>query len=195
MSLEDQTKLFFSILHEGMEHERAAIHGYLNFGRRMRVIRDTGVWKALGYAHSYREAVEKEARRSYSYVSKAIRVEELYGALIDKQLMPDMNVDHTKLIETLPLFKKKSDKVEDPSVWLHRAMACSSRDFKNHIREAKGKISTDNCSHPREVQEHWVRCRLCGRWHPDKIPGSPVGDANSLPGPLKREEDVAHEHV
>ncbi len=164
---QEQQVLFFNLLREGMQFERSAIRNYLEFGSRMKLLRDTGLWQSLDYAHSFREVVEREAKRSYSHVCKAIRVHEVFGSLIESTLGPDQDVDHTKLIEALPIFRKGSS--EDPSTWLHRAMACNSRDYKNYLREAKGKVPTDTCDHPAEFQDFWKRCRQCGHWHPVKV--------------------------
>ena len=173
---QEQQVLFFNLLREGMQFERSAIRNYLEFGRRMKVIRDTGLWKSFEYAHSCREVFEKETRRSYSYICKAIRVQEVFGSLIENTLGPNQDVDHSKLIDALPVFRQGS--MEDPETWLHRAIACNSRDYKNHLREAKGKQPTDTCDHPAEFQDLWKRCRQCGHWHPVKV-AKREGDTNA----------------
>ena len=130
-------RIFYSLLREGMRFERSAIRNYLGFGRRMKVLRDTGLWQSFDYAHFFREVVRSEAKRSFSHVCKAIRVHEVFGSLIENTLGPDQNVDHYEVDRLIAVFSVRV--VRRILTWLHRAMACNSRDYKNYLREAKGK--------------------------------------------------------
>ncbi len=74
-----------------------------------------------------------------------------------------LDVSIRKLVMIAPLCKNEAD-AEIITEWVDKAINLPTQALEDEIREAKGRLPRDRCSHPEDKQEMWLRCSMCGKW-------------------------------
>lgn len=96
----------------------------------------------------------REMGKSYSTVRYYIRVHEQFKGL----LLTGVSFKHLTIILPLVEHKDEQEKVE----WIGKARALPEQALKNEVREALGKVASDNCDHA--DTEAWRRCKKCNKF-------------------------------
>jgi hypothetical protein len=61
-------------------------------------------------------------------------------------------------------FENEDERDVEVTAWAHKAASLSIEDLRNEVREARGMVTTDECTHPPEQSQLWSRCGCCGKW-------------------------------
>lgn len=139
-----------------------AKRGFLEAGRHLLIIKQKRLYQAEGnHIMSFAHWVENELGYGKSLAYQLIEVYEKWGDLLGR---PEyVGVDYTNAVLLLPLVSDKTTLSEKEEL-LRMAEHQTSRGLKDNIKNLKGGIATDECSHPEESQESWNKCKTCGKF-------------------------------
>lgn len=139
-----------------------AKRGFLEAGKHLMIIKQKRLYLADGnHAISFVYWVENELGYSKSLAYQLIDVYDKWGDLLER---PEFaQIDYTRACLLLPLVTDKTTLSEKEDL-LHMAAHQSSRGLKDNIKNLKGEIGTDECTHPEADQESWNKCKACGKF-------------------------------
>lgn len=139
-----------------------AKRGFLEAGRHLMIIKQKRLYQAEGnHIISFAHWVENELGYGKSLAYQLIEVYSKWGDLLNR---PEFaRVDYTNAVLLLPLVSDKTTLSERENL-LHMAANQTSRGLKDNIKNLKGEIGTDECSHPEESQEAWQKCKVCNHF-------------------------------
>ncbi len=129
-----------------------ATHFFLEIGRDLAWMREGRRYRLYG----------EHIRRWSDYLleiglkkSTANNLIQIYQKYRTVKLPP--GVSYRRLVIALPFIKTPKDAEE----WVRLA---ATPGFGDAIREARGRCPTDQCEHPQDQAEFFVRCGRCGKW-------------------------------
>lgn len=122
--------------------------------KQLTQLKETKAYRALGVS-SWSEFINSYTNYRVSYVEMLIKIGKKFGSVMKQATaLPPIG----RLRDALPYVHSESD----AESWYHKALTLPYQGWLNELREAKGKIPQDKCSH--EFTEVWLRCKTCGKW-------------------------------
>lgn len=151
-------ELVHKLVQEMKQADINILRGILIKGRNLDRIEKEELWQYYGeHLRNFDPDFLNELRYSTATAYNYIRIWRKFGEyLLSKELL---QIDPTRLIKLLPVAKEGN--IEE---WITRAQEDPKQQFEDAIREAKGKIPSDECDCPDNEQLLYTRCRICGRW-------------------------------
>lgn len=133
------------------------VKNFLVIGEHLSILKEK---KLYGYYASHIKHWKdycKEIGISVSNSDSLISVFRWFGGLIRTQKVKVLGLDHTRLIQALPLVKTP----EDAQHWLHQAIELTSEGYRDALVKAKGGTPQDECDHPPEMVMTLNYCKKC----------------------------------
>ena len=139
-----------------------AKRGFLEAGKHLMIIKQKRLYQAEGnHVVSFTYWVENELGCGKSLAYQLIEVYDKWGDLLGRPEFASVNYSSAVLL--LPLVSDKTTLAEKEEL-LHMAANQTSRGMKDNIKNLKGELGTDECSHPPEEQESWNKCKKCQKF-------------------------------
>lgn len=146
----------YNLVSEITKAKRAIGLSFLLIGKNLYTIKEKNLFKYYGeHIESFNDFLKEiniKRASGYNYIA----VYKTFGYLIERK---NLDVDYTRLVKLLPIVKE-----ENKEEWLYKAQDLPVEAFSNEIREARGKVSVDECEHPIDERVYYYRCGVCNKW-------------------------------
>jgi len=156
----EKGELVFKLIQEMKQADISILQGILIKGKNLVRIQEEELWKYYGehfnnFDPDFLDELKYSVPASYNYM----RIWRTFGKYLTSKKIFD--IETTRLIKLLPIVKD-----ETMEEWITKAKEDPKPQFKDAIREAQGKVPTDDCDHPDTDQALFTKCKICGKWIP-----------------------------
>lgn len=153
LSKKSKADLIFKYSQEIPQLKKNVVLNYWEIGKRLLEIKEKKLYRYWGdHINTFEDLLEEKEfsfKRSTAYNLMALAKVQYIG-----------QIEYERATRLLPIIKDKEE--EEKKEIIDKAAELPRQGFENYIRELKGQLSQDNCSHEHQDEYLLIKCRDCG---------------------------------